>query len=127
MSHHRRSAAVSLGITALLASTLAGCADTEEESTDQAICVDEQTQERIDENRCNNDGSPGFFGGAGWYFIPIGFPFPAYGGLVTGGALRPRAGSVSSYSRPAAGGGTVRSGTVSRGGFGGSSSGRGGG
>lgn len=126
MSHHRRSAAVSLGITALLASTLAGCAE-EEATTDQAVCIDEQTEERIDEDRCNDDGSPGFFGGAGWYFIPIGFPFPAYGGIVGGGTLRPRAGSVPAYSRPAAGGGTVRGGTVSRGGFGGSSSGRGGG
>jgi hypothetical protein len=143
----RRSATVALGVTALLAAGLTGCSsdsgsagdgEVYAEDTDyQAVCVDEATQERIDDDHCD-DGGPRYHGSglAAWYFLSRGAGYPRVGRKVTGGtftnpssAYTVRRGGTAAGAGTAGAatrGGTVTGGgtdgdTVSRGGFGGSS------
>ena len=122
---------MSIGITALLAAGLTACGSGGNDDEVNAVCVDAQTQERIDDDRCDDDPSDGSIAGSPflWYFLgrataipPFGVPVVGvYGGSFSApGAGRyrtglPRAGAPSTFK-----GGTVRKSTVSRGGFGGS-------
>jgi hypothetical protein len=128
----RRSATVALGVTALLAAGLAGCSSDGDDATAQdsdyeAVCVDDATQERIDDDYCDDratryHGS----GAAAWYFLARGGVLPRVGGRATGGTFRdPGSGhTVRRGGAPDGGGtaGTGSEGSVSRGGFGGSQS-----
>ncbi|RJK94182.1 tRNA-dihydrouridine synthase [Vallicoccus soli] len=111
----RRSTAVGLTVTAMLAMGLTACGQDEEVEA-AAVCTDAETGERVDDDQCDDDSFRGVGGGAFlWYFLPIGGRAPAIGSRVTGGT----------YDRPSgryALGGVDRGGqTISRGGFGGSS------
>jgi hypothetical protein len=134
----RRSATVALGVTALLAAGLAGCSSdggrggdaTAEDADYEAVCVDDASQQRIDDEYCDDratryHGS----GAAAWYFLARGAAFPRIGGRVTGGTFRnPGAGRTVQQGGAPVGGGTAGTGSggdggsVSRGGFGGSHS-----
>jgi hypothetical protein len=133
----RRSATVALGVTALLAAGLAGCSSdggsTDEGSGDadyEAVCVDNASQERIDDEYCDDratryHGS----GAAAWYFLARGAAFPRMGGKVGGGTFRdPGQGYKVQRGGTPVGGGTAGTASgsdgsgVSRGGFGGSHS-----
>jgi hypothetical protein len=113
----RKSATVALGITALLAPSLSGCSS--DKVDNQAVCVDEQTQERVPDDQCDPNGNG--VGGLGaspflWYFLgtTVGRGFPAIGQRVSGGTFTaPARGSYRLGGVPAAGG------SVPRGGFGG--------
>ena len=116
----RRSKSVTLGITAVLATTLFGCSSSEGQysqgqySGDDegygAVCVDEDTQQRVDDDVC--DGTRGF----AWYYLPIGSRALAVGQRVSGGTFTPPSGEQAFR------GGVPRDGgVVSRGGFGGES------
>lgn len=64
-----RSAGVALGLTALAAASLTGCAY-EEEPDYAAICVDPETDERVDDSECDTDeeyhgSGSGFF----WFYM----------------------------------------------------------
>ncbi|MDQ1723562.1 MAG: hypothetical protein QOG52_590 [Frankiaceae bacterium] len=121
----RRSVAVRLTITAMLAASLSACSSNEPDPDNVAICVDPNTQQRVDDSQCGADldhhiGSGGIGSGFLWYFIGRNSAFPPVGGryLGTGG----------SFSRPANIGSTIHGvggagGTVSRGGFGGTAHG----
>lgn len=116
----RRSASVKLGMTAILATTLLGCASPGEPysggqySGDDgygAVCVDEDTQLRVDDDSCDDD----YGGGAlAWYYLPLGSRVGAVGQRVSGGSLALPAGAQASR-----GGVPREGGVVSRGGFGG--------
>lgn len=123
LKSRRMSASVTLGLTALLAASLAGCGGQEEEATHQGVCVDQKTQERISDDKCDTDRDYGYYNGYGWYYIPIGHPYPAYGGAVSGGSFHPSGSVVAAKGGASASGGTVARTTVSRGGFGGSGGG----
>lgn len=118
----RRSVRVTLSVAPALSMVLSGCATGDDEPTHQAVCVDEQTEQRVDDDECDDDGTRAG-GGFLWYFLPIGRAFPAIGAPVTGGTrtapptthvrggLPPTAGQVSTAT-------ATRGTTVVRGGFG---------
>jgi hypothetical protein len=114
-----RSASISLGITAVMASSLTGCASSADYA---AVCVDPDTQERVDDDQCDDDGGggTGFF----WYYLAARSIVPAVGQTATGGTFRGSSlnGTVQRGGLPTTGGSTVRSATT-KGGFGGSSRG----
>ena len=112
----RKSAAVALGITALLAPSLSACSS-DDEVDNQAVCVDQETQQRVDDSQCDDSHGGGI--GASpflWYFLgtTVGRGFPAIGQRVpAGGSYTTPSGSYRRGGVPAAGG------NVPRGGFGG--------
>jgi hypothetical protein len=113
----RKSAAVALGITALLAPSLSACSSGDDVDN-QAVCVDEQTQERVPDDQCNPDGSRASGIGGSiflWYFLgtAVGRSFPAVGQRVSGGTFATPGGAYRRGGVPSAGG------DVPRGGFGG--------
>lgn len=113
-STRRRSASVTIGVTAVLVTTLTGCsASAEEEEYDYAaVCADQQTQQRVaDDDDCDDRGS------YGWYYIPVGTVAPAIGQGVSGGSFDP----PSSNQAVCLGGVPDDGGTIERGGFGGCS------
>ena len=122
-THRRmRSASISLGITALMASSLTGCASSADYA---AVCVDPDTQERVDDDQCDDasedgGGGTGFF----WYYLAARSIVPAVGQTATGGTYRGSTlnGTVQRGGLPTTGGSTVKSATT-KGGFGGSSRG----
>ena len=117
-----RSTSISLGITALMASSLTGCSSSADYA---AVCVDPETQERVEDDECDDDsdyngGGSGFF----WYYLGASSRIPAVGQTTSGGTFRGSTlnGSVQRGGLPSTGGSTVKSATT-KGGFGGSSRG----
>jgi hypothetical protein len=117
-----RSASISLGITAVMASSLTGCATSADYA---AVCVDPDTQERVDDDQCDDDSDyngtgSGFF----WYYLGARSVVPAIGQRTSGGTFRGSTlgGTVQRGGLPTTGGSTVRTSTT-KGGFGGSSRG----
>jgi hypothetical protein len=117
-----RPTSISLGTTALMASSLTGCSSSADYA---AVCVDPETQERVDDDQCDDDsdyngGGTGFF----WYYLGARTLIPAVGQTATGGTYRGSTlnGTVQRGGLPTTGGSTVKSATT-KGGFGGSSRG----
>ncbi|ONI68339.1 hypothetical protein BWI15_35630 [Kribbella sp. ALI-6-A] len=139
MSDRRmRSAGITLGLTALVAASLTGCSNDDEDQPDYAaICVDPQTEERTDDANCKdereyNGSGAGFF----WFYMATrgGAFVPPIGGRYTAGSgtyTIPRTGTAGSGSPTVRrgglnpGGGDI--GTITRGGFGKSGKGSSGG
>jgi hypothetical protein len=113
----RKSAAVILGATTLLAPSLSACSVADDEVDNQAVCVDRRTQERVDDEQCDPDdqANVGVGGIFFWYFLATrgGAFFPAIGQRVSGGTYSVPAGTAARGGVPRAGG------NVPRGGFGG--------
>ncbi len=110
----RRSASVTIGVTAVLVATLSGCSvSAEEEEYDYgAVCADQQTQVRVGDDFCDDDS--GFHG---WYYIPAGSRAQAVGERVSGGSFNPPPTDAAAFR----GGVPSEGGVVERGGFGGTS------
>jgi hypothetical protein len=119
----RKSAAVVLGVTALLAPSLAACGSDNDDVDNQAVCVDQETQQRVPDDQCDDDRSSGGIGASPflWYFLgtTVGRGFPAIGARVPAGGTytTPSSGSYRRGGVPSAGG------SVPRGGFGGGTKG----
>ena len=122
-----RSRTVLLGVTALAASTLSGCAATPEYA---AICTDPQTNKRVDDDQCDDDDDPDDYNGVGggffWFYLATraSAPIPAVGqgynpasGTYNGSTLARSGRSLQRGGLPTAGAPSVRSFTRS-GGFG---------
>lgn len=127
---------VKLGITAAVvgagALVVGAIVADDDEPEYQGVCVDQTTQQRIDDDYCNNGGHYHGHSFVGWYFFSMGHSAPRIGAPVSGGSYQvpdrtyvrggvPReGGSISSA--------TTKSGskTTVRGGFGSSSKGSGG-
>ncbi len=110
----RRSASVTIGVTTVLVTTLSGCSASagEEEYDYGAVCADQQTQLRVnDDDDCDDRGS------YGWYYIPVGSQAPAVGDRVSGGSFD----APPSDEAVCFGGAPSEGGEVSQGGFGGCS------
>ena len=128
----KRSKAVPLALTALLAASLTGCGG-DEDPDNYAICVDPDTQQRVDDDRCDDGGSGGGGGFAWLYFGGINggrsYPVPPVGGSYTGsgGTLTKPTGTTRLGGISKSGGEVFKgSSSVSRGGFGGKFGGGGG-
>jgi hypothetical protein len=92
-----RSHTVLIGVTALTASSLSGCASQPEYA---AICTDPQTQQRVDDDQCDDsdeprDYSPGIGPGFFWFYLLASSsrPIPAIGQ-----GYSPRAGTYNGRS-----------------------------
>lgn len=117
-----RSTSISLGITALMASSLTGCSSSADYA---AVCVDPETQERVDDDQCDDDsGSNGAGTAFLWYYLAASSRFPAVGGTVSGGTFNGSSinGTVQRGGLPSTGGSSVKSSTT-KGGFGSSNRG----
>lgn len=124
-----RSAAVSIGLTALMAASLTGCSSDDDDTADYAaICVNPETQERTDDTNCKDDreyngSGAGFF----WFYMatrggafvpPIGGRYGPGSGTFAGSSLRAPQGGTATVQRGGLDtkGGNI--GTIARGGFG---------
>jgi hypothetical protein len=123
-----RSAGITLGLTALMATSLTGCSNDEETPDYAAICVDPQTQQRTDDSNCKDDreyhgSGAGFF----WFYMatrggafvpPIGGRYNPTQGTYTVSQVRNAQGAPVTVRRGglATKGGDIT--TITRGGFG---------
>lgn len=105
--------------TAVAAALLLGACRPSVANTDVAVCRDASGKRTADAD-CPRGGGHGAMiaGAAGWYYMTRGSAVPRVGEALSGGSSIPRAGI--GYAR-------ASSATVSRGGFGGSARGGGGG
>ena len=111
MAHRRlRSVAITLGAVPLLATGLTGCGS-DDEAEYSAVCVDQTTQQRVDDDECDDDNDRG--GVHGWYFFPVGVYAGGIGQRVSGGSYTTPSGSHVKGGVPKGGA------TIKRGGFGG--------
>ncbi|VXB87639.1 hypothetical protein [Nocardioides sp. AX2bis] len=118
-----RSTTVAIGVTAVMASGLTGCSSSADYA---AVCVDPETEERVDDESCDdeqddyNGTGSGFF----WYYLAASRTVPALGSGVSGGTFNGSSlsGTVQRGGLPTTGGSTVKSSTT-KGGFGGISRG----
>lgn len=122
-SGRRRSGAVVLGVTALLASAvLTGCSPSGDviDADYAKVCQDKTSEKRVEDDKCSEEGRSS--GHAGWYFFPMGtsgstksHSIPAVGSKLTGGKT-----SIPSNASSKSGVDSKGSKAVTRGGFGGS-------
>ncbi len=116
----RRTVAVGLGVTALLAGTITAIVASNEQDADYAqVCFNEETGERVEDTQCNSSAGRG---GAlyAWYFYARGATVPAVGQNRT---AYPDFTRTVPQGAKASTGYSTKGGTVSRGGFGSSSKG----
>ncbi|MBB6565015.1 hypothetical protein [Kribbella sandramycini] len=137
-----RSAGITLGLTALVAAAFTGCSSDDDQPDYAAICVEPQTQTRVDDDECKDErdyqgSGAGFF----WFYMATrsGAHVPAVGARYTmsqGTYTTPQrrdesSGGGSGGSPSIQRGGLSKSGgdigTISRGGFGHSGKGSSGG
>ncbi len=123
-----RSRTVLIGVTALTASSLSGCASQPDYA---AICTDPQTQERVDDDQCDpseepRDYSPGIGPGFFWFYLlatsnrripAVGQAYSPRAGTYSGRQLLNSGARVQRGGLPRAGGTSMKSFTRS-GGFG---------
>lgn len=120
-SGRRRSGAVILGVTALLASAvLTGCSPSGDviDADYAKVCQDKKTEKRVEDDKCSEEGrSSGY---AGWYFFPMGtssstksHSIPSVGSKLSGGTV-----SIPEKASAKAGVSDKGSTKVTRGGFG---------
>ncbi|MCU1538793.1 MAG: hypothetical protein JWP82_3144, partial [Humibacillus sp.] len=106
----RRSTLVAVGSVALVTIGLSGCSD--DADYDYAgVCVDQKTNTRVGDERCDSSHPTGYHGGYGWYYVPRGAAAPRVGAVATGGTTSPSSSSWTGRGFSAEGG------TVTRGGF----------
>jgi hypothetical protein len=118
----RRTVVVGLGVTALLAGTITAMVASSNEEPDYAqVCFNDDTGERVEDTRCDNSSTDGRSSGIyAWYFYSRGASVPGVGQNRSGYPSYTR--TVPTGARTSTGY-SAKGGTVSRGGFGGSSKG----
>jgi hypothetical protein len=116
-----RSVSVAIGVTALAAATLSGCTSSPDYN---AVCIDEDTRERVSDYQCDDDEYSSYSGGYSWYYIGGGQRVPSIGSRVSGGSTSRPSGSVNGGPRSSSGGYSDSGGSShDYGGFGGRSGG----
>lgn len=81
----RKSTVVTVGAVAVLTVALILSEDPDYDFA--AVCVDEATKQRVDDDQCDGDHSHvGFYGGRGWYYVPRGGTVAPVGQQVSGGS-----------------------------------------
>lgn len=87
-----RSMSVAIGVTAVAAAALSGCTSTPDY---EAVCIDEQTYERVDDDMCDDDENNSYGSGYRWYYYGGGTRVPSVGSHVSGGSTSKPRGSTS--------------------------------
>ncbi|MDP5227950.1 MULTISPECIES: Tat pathway signal protein [Arthrobacter] len=121
----RRTVVISLGVTALLAGTIAAVVSSQDDGSDYAeVCTDQSTQLRVDDSNCDSSAGRGSHV-YGWYFFARGSMIPSVGSSVRGlsGGTSTLPSGTTAAKGFSSSGGSFSKGTTSRGGFGGSSDG----
>lgn len=115
-----RSTSVVLGVTAVVAASLTGCSPA---ADNRAICVDPKTELRVADDKCDEDDDDYRGSGSGhyWYYLRSGTRAPAVGSSYATGTGTGTYDSTRLDGTTTKGGVSSDGGTVSRGGFGGSS------
>lgn len=118
----RRTVVVGLGVTALLAGTITAMVASNQQDPEYAqVCFNDDTGERVEDTQCDNSSTDGRSSGIyAWYFYSRGASVPGLGQNRSAYPSYTR--TVPSGSK-ASTGYSPQGGTVSRGGFGGSSKG----
>ena len=109
----RKSAVVAVAGLALLTTGLTGCSFGAAEDDYAAVCIDETTQQRVDDGRCRDVNGTSFVAPFLWYYIGRNASrLPAVGERVMGGTMtRPTTGRIGlGYAR--------EGGAITKGGFG---------
>lgn len=100
----------------VLAATSLACATGEDEgdATHAAICVDAQTEVRVDDDKCDDDESNDGHTHMVWWYYPISYQAPAVGSSVkgTGGVTTRPAGATFVSKYPPSGGFGGKTGVV---------------
>lgn len=122
-----RSGTVLLGVTTLMAAGLTGCASEPEYA---AICTDPATNQRVDDDECDDGEEPddydGTSGGFFWFYMatsssnpvpPVGSTYSPSSGTYNGSSLVSGGKTVQRGGLPTTGASSVKSFTKS-GGFG---------
>ncbi|GAB6897716.1 hypothetical protein JCM9957A_08060 [Kineosporia succinea] len=115
---------VATGTALFATAALAACGGSEPEKDHQGVCVDQTTQKRVDDDKCDDEGGSSYHGGGfyAWRLFPRGSAFPAIGKSVTGGISSIPSGHGAVYGGGDAAGGTVTKQSTTtameRGGFG---------
>jgi hypothetical protein len=123
----RSSSGVPLALTVIAASSLSGCAADEPDYA--AICVNPQTQERVDDDDCDDGDHPADYDGDGggffWYYVAtssngrvpaVGKSYTSTKGTFNGSKVT-KSHSVVRGGAPKSGGSSFKS-TTKSGGFG---------
>lgn len=97
----RRSASVTVSLAALVAAGLTGCSSGPDY---QGVCVDPQTQRRIEDDNCKSNSSGT---GGRWLYFSNGSQAPAIGERASGGTSQVPHGSSVSRGGFGRGGGVV--------------------
>jgi hypothetical protein len=123
----RRTSALALGMTGVLASALlTGCTPNGDviDADYAKVCRDNETNNRVEDVNCDSSQARGS-GHFGWYFLPMGIAgsrtsrsIPGVGSSLSGGVT-----SIPSTATSKSGAPSKGSSAVSRGGFGGSAKG----
>ena len=126
MPRRRSTRVVAAGTAAFAALALTGCGSEDPDPDYQGVCVDPQTEQRVDDERCDDDDGRSGVGFVPFFlFFPLGARFPGIGQSYRGypGSVRTvPAGHTGVRGGAATAGGTATRSTVrqavSRGGFG---------
>ena len=118
----RRTVVVGLGVTALLAGTITAMVASNQQDPEYAqVCFNDDTGERVEDTQCDNSSTDGRSSGIyAWYFYSRGASVP---GLGQNRSAYPSYTRTVPSGAKASTGYSPQGGTVSRGGFGGSSKG----
>ncbi len=114
-ARRRRSRAVAAPMVAALALATSGCGSSNEA---RGVCRDQRTDTRVDDRYCRTGGT-----GFGWWYFGSGLRYPAVGQRVS--TVSGARASAPSGSKVVLGGAKASGGSVAKGGFGGSGSGKG--
>lgn len=119
-----------VGLVSALALVLAGCTVSPSEADEIGVCIDPNTEQRIDDDKCT-DGSEGWESEDGsvwfWYSTSSNHTAPPIGQKVTKSQGYTGAPKTNAFSRggvPTAGSSISKS-TIARGGFGSGTAGKG--
>lgn len=114
MKMTKKSAAVTLGITALVGGSLVAGSSHDATRDTAGYCVDKNTQQRVDDSQCRT-GTHTTGHTYGWYYARTGTRFPAVGQRASGGSFTAPTGSSYVEGGLGKGGGTVDAAKVSGG------------
>ncbi len=110
----KKTAAITLGATVLVAGALIGTSERDAKRDTAGYCVDKSTNQRVDDSECRTNNSSGahFYG---WYYARNGAYYPRVGAPASGGSFTAPTSSSYVQGGLSSAGGTVDAGKVTGG------------